>query len=90
MLTPEGASRVRAHRRMVAAGKNGSGGEQRVPLTDARFRIVGDALLVLARRTPWGVRLEYVDLRLRQPLYVTYARSRPGSKRRPRNDEAGR
>ncbi len=66
------SKRIGNMRRGMGGGARGGTRGQRVPLSDARYRVWRGGLLALARSTPWGTRVEYVDLSLKRPVYVEY------------------
>ena len=46
---------------------------ERLPLTKVSIRPVCRDLLAIEHFTPWGRRIEYIDLALKQPVFVEYA-----------------
>ena len=56
----------------AATDKDRDAARGRVPLSDDTFSVKTAELIALERVTSWGVRIEYIDLSLKQIVYVEY------------------
>ena len=50
-----------------------------MPLTDTTISEPTVDLLAMERVTEWGRRVEFIDLSLKQPVFVVYASERGGT-----------
>ena len=55
------------------------GDPELVPLTETRISEPSVGLLAMERVTEWGRRVEFIDLTLKQPVFVVYASERQGT-----------
>ncbi len=52
---------------------------EHVPLTDVSISEPSVDLLAMERVTEWGRRVEFIDLSLKQPVFVVYTSERRGT-----------